>query len=70
MAKLYGPAMSFSASGQLAKSLVFANWKGVSYGRRYTIPRNANTVSQQATRNLFKWLHDQYKFMPSEVTAV
>jgi len=46
MAKVTGPLMSFSASGKLASSIVFAAWKGVSYVRQYVIPANPQSSDQ------------------------
>jgi len=40
-------------SGQLGKTVVFANWKGVDYMRAYAEPSNPNTPAQQAVRGSF-----------------
>jgi hypothetical protein len=53
MAKPVAPLLSFSADGQIAKSLVYSSWKGRPYVRRYVVPSNPNTTAQQATRNAF-----------------
>lgn len=37
---------SDGASGQFAKAMVFAGWKGVSYVRKYVIPANPQSVGQ------------------------
>lgn len=37
---------SDGASGQFAKALVFAGWKGVSYVRKYVIPANPQSEGQ------------------------
>jgi len=50
MAKVTGPLFSLSASGQIAKTLVFMNWKGLDDVRKYVIPANPNTAAQQAQR--------------------
>lgn len=50
MAKLTGPLLSIAAQGQVAKTLVFADWKGVKYARQYTVPANPNTSGQQTQR--------------------
>jgi hypothetical protein len=68
MAVLKAPLMSFSASGQIGKSVVFATWKGQKYARQYIIPTNPKTAAQIAQRNLFKWVHDWYKFAATDVT--
>lgn len=46
MAKVTGPLQSFSASGQIAKSIVFGAWKGVNYVRKYVIPANPQSSGQ------------------------
>lgn len=46
MAKVTGPLQSFSASGKLANSIVFAAWKGVAYVRQYVIPANPQSSGQ------------------------
>ena len=50
MAKLTAPLLSFGASGQLGKTLVFFPWKGVKAVRTYVIPANPNTAGQDAQR--------------------
>lgn len=50
MAKLTGPLFSLSASGKLAKTLVYADWKGIDYVRQYVTPANPNSASQQVQR--------------------
>ena len=52
MAKVTGPLFSLSASGQIAKTLVFMKWKGIADVRKYVIPANPNTAAQQAQRAL------------------
>lgn len=46
MCKVTGPMHSDGASGQFAKSMVFAGWKGVSYVRKYVVPANPMTADQ------------------------
>ena len=50
MAKVTAPLFSLSASGQLAKSLVYMNWKGINDVRQYVIPANPKTEAQQGQR--------------------
>ena len=50
MARLTGPLFSLSASGQLAKSLVYGSWKGVKTVRQYVTPANPNTADQITQR--------------------
>jgi hypothetical protein len=40
MAKAQGPLFSISASGTLAKSMVFAGWKGINVVRQWVKPAN------------------------------
>lgn len=53
MAKLTAPLFSFKASGALAKTLVYGNWKGINTARSYTIPANPDTADQQEQRGYF-----------------
>lgn len=62
MAKVSGPLLSFSASGQIANAQVYANWRGIQYVRQKVIPANPNTSAQQLTRNTFSWLSNIWKF--------
>jgi len=65
MATTTAPLLSFGASGAIAKTQVYASWKGRPYARRYVIPSNPNTAEQQLTRSVFAWLNNVWKFMPS-----
>lgn len=65
MARTTAPLLSFSAGGQIAKTQVYASWKGRPYVRRYAIPSNPKTVDQMETRNTFSWLNNVWKFMPA-----
>lgn len=53
MAKLIAPLFSFSARGQLAKTLVYSGWKGIDDVRSYVIPANPQTADQQQQRSYF-----------------
>lgn len=53
MAKVKGPLFSLTASGQLAKTLVYGDWKGIDVVRKYVIPANPKTAGQQAQRAFF-----------------
>lgn len=55
MAKVTAPLFSLSASGQIAKTLVYMTWKGIDDVRQYVIPANPNTAGQQAQRG---YLHN------------
>ena len=53
VAKLTAPLFSLKASGQLAKTLVYMNWKGIEDVRQYVIPANPKTAAQQTQRGYF-----------------
>jgi len=61
MAKVKGPLLSMRASGTIAKTNVFASWRGVPYVRIHVIPANPQTAGQDLTRNTFRWLNDLYR---------
>jgi len=69
MAKTTAPLLSFSASGQIAKTQVYSKWKGRGYVRRHVVPSNPQTAEQTLTRNAFTWLQSVYKLAPALVTA-
>lgn len=69
MAKVVAPLLGWSASGQIAKTQVYAEWKGRPYARRYVIPANPNTAGQQLTRNTFKFLNALWQFLPAASIA-
>lgn len=68
MSSVRAPLLSFGASGQIGKSLVFSKWKGVNSTRSYVIPANPKTTAQMTQRNLFQWVHDAYKYLDTNVT--
>jgi len=68
VAKTTAPLLSFDAAGTIAKTAVFAKWKGRGYVRRYVIPSNPQTSEQTLTRNTFGFLQSVYKIAPSLVT--
>jgi len=51
MARVKGPLLSFDASGQLGKTVVFMNWKGIKDVRQHVVPANPKTEAQQAQRS-------------------
>lgn len=61
MAKTTAPLMAFGASGQIANALVFGNWKGQGYARRYVTPANPQSADQTATRSVFTWASNVWK---------
>jgi len=52
MASLKGPLFSLSASGAIAKTLVYGSWKGVKTVRQHVDPANPQTAQQIAQRAL------------------
>jgi hypothetical protein len=56
MALVTAPLMSFDASGTIAKSAVFAKWRGRNYVRRHAIPSNPRTDAQCKIRAWFHFL--------------
>lgn len=70
MPKLTAPLMSIAASGTLGKAIVFSSWKGIPYARQHAVPKNPKTDAQMTTRGTFQWVHDQFKFLPTEVQEV
>ena len=70
MARTTAPLLSFGANGQIGKTQVYGSWRGVKYARRYVVPANPNSLSQQATRSVFKWLSATWKLMDPAVQQV
>lgn len=70
MAKPVAPLLSFGASGQIGKTLVYGTWRGKPYARRHVIPSNPQSAEQTITRSAFAFLQSVYKFAPALVTAV
>lgn len=60
MAKLVAPLFSFSARGQLAKTLVYSGWKGIDDVRSYVVPANPQSADQQQQRSYFTDGVDQW----------
>lgn len=69
MAKTTAPILSLGASGTIAKTMVFSNWRGIPYVRRHLIPSNPNTAGQQSTRNVFTTMSAMWKVAPALATA-
>lgn len=63
MAKIRGPLLSMGAQGQIGKTLVSAQWRGVPYMRQYVVPSNPRSVAQTLTRDTFAGLDDMFKRM-------
>ncbi len=66
MARTTAPLLGFDASGQIAKTMVYANWRGVKYARRYVIPGNPQTTAQQITRTTFATLREMWKLLGTD----
>jgi hypothetical protein len=69
MAVVTAPLLSFGARGSIAKSQVYASWKGRPYARRYTVPAYRRSDAQDLTRNVFSWLNNTWKFSPQVFQA-
>jgi hypothetical protein len=69
MARVTAPLLSFEGSGQIAKTQVYASWKGVPYVRRYTIPANPRSTDQTLTRTAFSWLNFVWRTAPAQFVA-
>lgn len=69
MAKPTGALLAFGASGQIAKTLVYASWKGRQYARRHVVPSNPQTAAQTATRSVFGFLSAVWKSAPALLIA-
>lgn len=65
MAKVSGPLLSMGGAGQVAKTQVYATWKGRQYVRRYVVPANPKSTGQQLTRDIFKYLFGIYRYAAS-----
>lgn len=51
MAKPRAPLFGFGASGQLAKAIVYGNWKGIDVAREYVVPANPQSTAQTTQRS-------------------
>jgi hypothetical protein len=69
MAKVTAPLLSFSAGGAIAKSQVYATWKGIPYVRRYVKPANPQSTAQTETRSVFTTLTKVWKNLTSDSAA-
>jgi|SRR3954454_24471788 hypothetical protein len=69
MPTISAPLLSFSASGQIAKTQVYSQWKGQPYVRRYVIPANPRSTEQTSTRNVFTWMNNVWRIAPADFVA-
>ena len=60
MAKVTAPLLSFGASGQLNKTLVFFPYKGLDVVRSHVVPANPNTAAQQTQRSYMTDANDEW----------
>lgn len=56
MATVQGPLMSMQASGKLANSIVFGNWKGRPTVRGHVVPSNPQSAAQTGVRALMSFI--------------
>jgi len=56
MVKVTAPCLSLSASGSIAGSMTYANWKGIPYVRALVKPSNPKSGPQVGVRAMFKFL--------------
>lgn len=56
MVKLTGPGLGAAASGTLADELIFSNWKGKAYLKKYAKPKQPRTADQVAMRAILSFL--------------
>lgn len=61
MSRVTAPLLSFDARGKIADTMVFSNWRGVPYTRRYVIPANPRSTAQVLTRDIFTALELRWK---------
>jgi hypothetical protein len=69
MAKTTAPLLSFGAGGQIAKTQVYASWKGIPYVRRYVVPANPQSSGQTETRSVFTTLTQLWKNLTTDSVA-
>jgi hypothetical protein len=60
MVKVYGPLMSFDASGTIAKTATFSKWKGRSYVRQRVVPANPKSALQVSVRAMLRFLSQHW----------
>jgi len=67
MATTKAPLFGLSASGSLAKSIVFSTWRGRTYVRRHAIPSNPKSNLQVGMRSVFKFVTQDFKTLSQVV---
>lgn len=69
MSKVTGGLLSFGASGQIGKTMVYSTWRGIPYARRHVVPANPRSTQQTKTRSVFTFLSALWKLAPAEAQA-
>lgn len=69
MSRVTAPLLSFDGRGQIAKTQVYASWRGIPYVRRYTVPANPRSTGQTLTRTAFSFLNNVWKLAPADFIA-
>lgn len=57
--------MSLGASGSVANTIVFSQWKGRPYVRELVTPSNPNTAKQQSVRAMMRFLSQYWALLGS-----
>lgn len=70
MAKVTGPILSIRARGQIGKSQIYSQWRGIPYARQYNVPANPRTTGQLLTRDVFAWLQNLWRSAPAVLQNV
>lgn len=60
MVKLRGPGLAQGAAGSIGGALVFSNWRGRSYAKKLTIPKQPRPIEQVASRAVLAFLTTQW----------
>lgn len=63
MVKLKGPAVGTTASGKLARALIFSTSKKRAYLKQHATPANPQTPAQTSVRAMMKFLAQQWKLL-------
>lgn len=61
MARVKGPLFSLDASGSVAKTITYSQWKGRNYVRQHVIPYNPSTATQVNVRAAMTLLVAQWQ---------
>lgn len=69
MAKVRAPLLSFGASGTIARTQTYADWRGVPYARQRVDPANPRTSGQVLTRDIFAMLNGVWRLMSADAQA-